>query len=157
METFHYPHFPPDLSIAHVALFTKVTNSAELRLRLIKAASLPGEEGDIEREAVNFAFIDATKISEALRRYGVSDTTDSILVVRIASPEFSQPQAKMIKTVSGRLEPLSSIESISDWVSIAKSHKINNQQGLDAASGNLKQRDRLCEVVLSAVATKGVS
>lgn len=62
METFHYPHFPPDLSIAHVALFTKVTNSAELRLRLIKAASLPGEEGDIEREAVNFAFIDATKV-----------------------------------------------------------------------------------------------
>ena len=62
IETYHYPQFPQELSAAFVALFTGVTNAAELRLRLIRAASMPGEEGETEREDVNFAFIDAGKV-----------------------------------------------------------------------------------------------
>jgi EKC/KEOPS complex subunit CGI121/TPRKB len=56
MESFAYPHFS---SIAHVALFDRVTNAAELRARIVRASNLKGDEGDAEREAVNFAFIDA--------------------------------------------------------------------------------------------------
>ncbi len=56
MESFAYPHFS---SIAHVALFDYVTNAAELRARIVRASILEGDEGDAEREAVNFAFIDA--------------------------------------------------------------------------------------------------
>ncbi len=56
MESFAYPHFS---SIAHVALFNCVTNAAELRARIVRASNLEGNEGDAEREAVNFAFIDA--------------------------------------------------------------------------------------------------
>ena len=56
MESFAYPHFS---SIAHVALFNRVTNAAELRARIVRASSLEGDDGDAEREAVNFAFVDA--------------------------------------------------------------------------------------------------
>lgn len=56
METFAYPHFS---STVHVALFVHVTNAAELRARIIRASTLEGVEGEAEREAVNFAFVDA--------------------------------------------------------------------------------------------------
>ncbi len=62
METYFYPHFPSELSTAYVALFTGVSNTSELRLRLINAAFMTGEEGELEREVVNFAFIDARKV-----------------------------------------------------------------------------------------------
>ena len=59
MESFRYTQFPPEFAAVHVALFTDVANAAELKKRLVAASVMPGEEGDIEREAVNFAFIDA--------------------------------------------------------------------------------------------------
>lgn len=59
MESFCYPQFPPQFTTVYVALFTEVENAAELKKRLVAASVMPGEEGDIEREAVNFAFIDA--------------------------------------------------------------------------------------------------
>lgn len=59
METFTNPHFPKSLSIAHVALYASVNNAKDLRSRIIKASTLEGDEGEQERQAVNFAFIDA--------------------------------------------------------------------------------------------------
>ena len=56
MESFVYPHFS---STAYVALFNCVTNAAQLRARIVRASSLEGDEGDAERDAVNFAFVDA--------------------------------------------------------------------------------------------------
>jgi hypothetical protein len=56
MEVYHFPHFGASV---HVALFHDVQNAASLRARLVKASTMPGEEGVTERAAVNFAFIDA--------------------------------------------------------------------------------------------------
>ena len=56
MEIFAFPHFN---STAHVTLFKHVTNAANLRSRIVRASTLEGIEGDMEREAVNFAFVDA--------------------------------------------------------------------------------------------------
>ena len=56
METFAYPHFS---STVQVALFKHVTNAANLRARIVRASTLEGGQGDVEREAVNFAFVDA--------------------------------------------------------------------------------------------------
>ena len=56
MESFAYPHFS---STVHVALFVNVTNAAKLRARIVRASTLQGPEGEEEREAVNFAFVDA--------------------------------------------------------------------------------------------------
>lgn len=59
METFTYTQFPSDVSSVHIGLFRNVTNAAQLRQRLISAATMPGPEGEQERAAVNFTFIDA--------------------------------------------------------------------------------------------------
>jgi EKC/KEOPS complex subunit CGI121/TPRKB len=50
-------------TVVHIALYTGVSNAATLRQRIINAASATGPEGDAEREAVNFAFIDARLVS----------------------------------------------------------------------------------------------
>lgn len=59
MESYGYECFPAHLSSVHIALFTSVTNAAQLRSRIIGAATKEGDEGDRERDAVNFAFIEA--------------------------------------------------------------------------------------------------
>jgi EKC/KEOPS complex subunit CGI121/TPRKB len=59
MDNFLFPHLPESHSLAQFALFRNVENTAALRKRIVSAATLTGPEGDQEREAVNFAFIDA--------------------------------------------------------------------------------------------------
>jgi hypothetical protein len=66
METHTYPHFPSEVSTVHLALYSNVTNAAELKRRLVAAATQPGEEGDREREAVNYAFVDAKLVGARL-------------------------------------------------------------------------------------------
>ncbi|KAH9986800.1 kinase binding protein CGI-121-domain-containing protein [Russula vinacea] len=63
MESFAYPHFS---STVHVALFIHVTNAANLKARIVRASTLEGTEGQVEREAVNFAFVDARLITSVL-------------------------------------------------------------------------------------------
>ena len=69
MQSFRYPHFPDDCSAVHVALFTDVKNSAEIRTRIVRASQLEGLDGDAEREAVNFAFIDARLVRACIHRF----------------------------------------------------------------------------------------
>jgi len=57
METYHYSQF--NHAVVHVALFDDVTNAAAIRSRIVQAARIPGVDGDTEREAINFAFINA--------------------------------------------------------------------------------------------------
>ena len=59
MLSLHYAHLPPDLATVHIALFRNVTNSAQIRSRIVRASQLDGPDGETEREAVNFAFVDA--------------------------------------------------------------------------------------------------
>jgi EKC/KEOPS complex subunit CGI121/TPRKB len=56
MESFDYPQFS---STVHLALFNHVTNAAKLKARIVCASTSEGTEGQIEREAVNFAFVNA--------------------------------------------------------------------------------------------------
>lgn len=60
METFEYPSFPPHISRAHVLLYKNVKNAADLRRRIIAAATSPNES---DRDAVNFAFVDPRLVS----------------------------------------------------------------------------------------------
>jgi len=59
MESLNFPHFSSKHSQVHIALFRDVTNAAALKLRIIAASTAEGSYGEKEREAVNFAFIDA--------------------------------------------------------------------------------------------------
>jgi hypothetical protein len=66
MQLLDYPHFPKQLSRAHIALFTKVSNATSLRARIIAASTMEGPQGDAEREAVNFAFVEAKLVSKSV-------------------------------------------------------------------------------------------
>ncbi|KAF6748590.1 hypothetical protein DFP72DRAFT_916373 [Ephemerocybe angulata] len=67
MDSFTFPHFPCDKSTAHFALFRNVENAPSLRQRIVKVSTLPvgstKREDEVERDAVNFAFIDARLVS----------------------------------------------------------------------------------------------
>ncbi|KAI6039258.1 kinase binding protein CGI-121-domain-containing protein [Pisolithus marmoratus] len=63
METYHYPQFN---AVVYAAKFNDVKNAEALRSRIVKAASLDGAEGESERDAVNFAFIEAKLITSSL-------------------------------------------------------------------------------------------
>jgi EKC/KEOPS complex subunit CGI121/TPRKB len=64
MESFDYPQFS---STVHVALFNHVANAAKLRARIVRASTLEGTEGQAEREAVNFAFVDARLVRHVIK------------------------------------------------------------------------------------------
>jgi len=64
MESFDYPQFS---STVHVALFNHVANAAKLKARIVRASTLEGTEGQVEREAVNFAFVDARLVRHKSR------------------------------------------------------------------------------------------
>ena len=66
MYTLNFQCFKPHHSHVHVALFRNVSNSADLKSRIIGASTSEGEEGEKEREAVNFAFIDARLVRDIL-------------------------------------------------------------------------------------------
>ncbi|KAH7930319.1 CGI-121-domain-containing protein, partial [Leucogyrophana mollusca] len=198
MDILRYPQFPAHLSAVYVALFSEVNNAAALRSRIVKAASIPGAEGDAEREAVNFAFIDArlitsylhlqtaiyqailaasqdglrtktvhseilwalnptNNITEAIRRYGVSDTSGTLLVVHVASPDVADVQSKMAAVSSGSISPLSALGKTTDLASVKKHYKLNTEPAVIEAAGNPElERAIIDNIVVSSVAMKSV-
>lgn len=68
MESYHLSQFPVDHSSVHLAFFKNVTNSADLRKRLVAAATMEGEEGDRERDLLDYAFVEANMVSSSVHR-----------------------------------------------------------------------------------------
>ena len=64
------------------------------------------------------------KITEAIRRYGVSDDTKELFVVRIDRP-IPNMQEKMISIVEGDLSSMNDLARITDWASIKKVRAIH--------------------------------
>lgn len=74
MESLHFPHFEPKHSQVHIALFRGVSNAAALKSRLVAAATAEGDYGEKEREAVNFAFVDARLVRHNLFNHWITRT-----------------------------------------------------------------------------------
>ena len=71
------------------------------------------------------------KITDALRRYGVSDTSTSLFAIRVgpASTEDiseSSVLSQMEAVVNGGLKPLDALVEITDWAAIRKVSIINS-------------------------------
>jgi EKC/KEOPS complex subunit CGI121/TPRKB len=60
----NYPNFKQPHSKAFIALCRNVFNAAELKSRIISASITEGEAGQKEREAMNFAFVNARLVSK---------------------------------------------------------------------------------------------
>lgn len=61
LEVYRCPEFIYPVIFA--AKFKHVKNAGAIRQRIVKAATMEGPEGDKERDAVNFAFINAKLVS----------------------------------------------------------------------------------------------
>ncbi|KAL5508606.1 hypothetical protein ACEPAH_6225 [Sanghuangporus vaninii] len=200
METYIYKHFPDRISSVHIALFTTVKNAAELRSRIVKATSMEGPEGEAERQALNFAFIEAklvtsrlhlqtavyqsmladaqnalktktvhseiiwslnptNNITEALRRFGVSDNSNSLLVVRVGQQAVpaSEVESQMNSVVEGDLVPIETLSDVTDWDAVKKYYKLNGESAIAALEKDRsKQNAVVDELVTSFVAMKSV-
>jgi len=97
----------------------------------------------------------SNNISEAIRRYGISDSTTSLFVVEIGVLPSHQDKIKAI--VDGMISPLSQLTGITDWATIKKYHKLNGEAAIlrikDPATANAV----IDEIVTSTVAMKSVS
>ncbi|KAJ7223171.1 kinase binding protein CGI-121-domain-containing protein [Mycena pura] len=200
MESYQLPHFPAHLSYVHAVLFTDVSDADLLRMRLITASTAEGIDGERERDALNFAFIEArlitsaahlkaaiyqaaladaqgclrTKtvhseiiyalnpthnISEAMRRYGVSDATTALIVVRVTGPELSAEEVKraMHAVVMGTSTPFAELRNVTDWAAVKKYHKLANETAVRGAQGDLHREHAVIdEIVISSTAMKSV-
>ncbi|KAJ6584670.1 CGI-121-domain-containing protein [Mycena capillaripes] len=200
MQSYQLPQFPTHLSCVHAALYTDVSDSALLRKRLITASTAEGSDGEREREAVNFSFIEArlitsvchlrtaiyqailaesqgglrtktvhseiiwalnptNNISEAMRRYGVSDATTALIVVRIGGPEFSAENVErdMDAIVKGTKASFSMLRDLTDWTAVKKYHKLGNEIGVRDAKDDVERERAVVDgIVVSSVAMKSV-
>ncbi|KAH7888178.1 kinase binding protein CGI-121-domain-containing protein [Phlebopus sp. FC_14] len=196
MEQYRYPQFR--LSVVYAAKFTAVTNASQIRSRIVRAASMVGSEGDAEREAVNFAVVNAklitsplhlqtaiyqalmaesqgglrtktihseiiwalnptNNISEAIRRYGVSETSTDLIVVHVATSDVSNVEQRISSLVQGTMVPMSTLPQTTDWSSVRKYYKLDTEPAMQGLVGNtVKDRAVLDNVVVSSVAMKSV-
>lgn len=86
-------------------------------------------------------------ITEAIRRYGVSNSSKSLIVLRITDSE-SWPEkglAKIDAIVKGTRVPFTKLADITDWASIKKHYKLDETDN-----------DKVHKVVTSSVAMKSV-
>ncbi|KAJ7645637.1 kinase binding protein CGI-121-domain-containing protein [Mycena polygramma] len=200
MQSYQLPQFPTHLSCVHAALYTNVSDSDSLRKRLITASTAEGSDGERERDAVNFSFIEArlitsvnhlrtavyqailaesqgslrtktvhseiiwalnptNNISEAMRRYGVSDATTALIVVRIGGPDLlaEDVERDMDAIVKGTKAPFTELRELTDWTAIKKYHKLGNEVGVREAKED-QERERIVVdgIVVSSVAMKSV-
>ncbi|KAF8632428.1 hypothetical protein AX17_004869 [Amanita inopinata Kibby_2008] len=97
-------------------------------------------------------------ITEAIRRYGVSDDLTSLLVVHICGPDLTQAeaQAKMSQVVPGTIVPLNALETITDWTTVKRYHKLNNENGIKNVDVE-EERAIVDNIVTSTVAIKSVA
>ncbi|KAF8643077.1 hypothetical protein AX14_009642 [Amanita brunnescens Koide BX004] len=102
-------------------------------------------------------------ISEAIRRYGLpsnpsSSESTALLVVRVCGPELSVAEAleKMVRVIEGTLVPLDTLQSLTDWSTIKKYHKLNDERWIKNL-GDIEERQAVDNIVTSTVAMKSVA
>ncbi|KAK7021205.1 kinase binding protein CGI-121-domain-containing protein [Favolaschia claudopus] len=159
-----------------------------------------GSDGERERDAVNFAFIEArlitsvnhlrtaiyhavlaesqnnlrtktvhseiiwalnpsNNITEAMRRYGVSDSATALVVVRVCGPQLLAEDVErgMDAIVHGNKVSFALLKDTTDWSAVKKYHKLGNEAGVRNLQGD-PERERVAidGIVVSSVAMKSV-
>ncbi|KAI3366865.1 hypothetical protein L3Q82_009513 [Scortum barcoo] len=165
----------PDLRVTQL-LFRELTNSAELRQSAVeghiqgalinpamlvnpfqvlvaanKAVSLQ-KTGKMKTRSlyseIIFNLSPTNKISEAFKKFGISDGDDSVLVILVhTKSEESQLLSDITDRVKGRPVPMEEISSLSDHAKIKKLYKVTPQE---------EKCGTLLDAVICRMATKDV-
>jgi EKC/KEOPS complex subunit CGI121/TPRKB len=112
-----------------------------------------------------------------MRRYGISDATTSLIVVRVAGPEMASAEIEgnINAVVEGVKSPFTALDGLTDWTAIKKVrvylplrlmfnncdrpqyHKLGNEIAIRDAQNDLeRERAIIKNVVVSSVAMKSV-
>jgi len=107
---------------------------------------------------VIWALNPSNNITEALRRYGVSDDSTALLVIRIDPIEPSQVKSKMSAVVEGTQVPLSELAGLTDWVAVKKYNKLNGDPVMRETQNDPTHEHHIIDkIVVSLVAMKSVA
>ncbi|SAL99141.1 hypothetical protein [Absidia glauca] len=172
----HTLELHPEIGQAHLALFTQVTNAEQLRQRLLKqdatlVCALVDATLVFDRLhallAVNRAvhsmqtaqlkthnvhseivvdFSNTANISQSLRRFGINDLSQQVLVIKIggSAPEV---ESFMRNNIEGELVSLDELEHCRDMKKIQKYYQLGDQSG---------KLDKVPALIAGAIALKGI-
>ncbi|KAL4980306.1 kinase binding protein CGI-121-domain-containing protein [Aspergillus desertorum] len=195
LETIHVPHLPSSLQV-HAALYKDVQNAAFLRQQLLTAngdfeyafidASMVLSRAhalsavfravndylndrlksrNLHSEIV-FSFSPTNNIADSFRKFGISDTTNNLLVVKISvTPDITHESvaAHLRQNVQGTPLPFNdeALSGISDVAKIKKAYKLGSLPSGPSskqANGTSGEKDRQLELsVLGAIALRGAT
>lgn len=109
---------------------------------------------------------DLAQIADAYRRFGISPTTKDLVVVKITYPSDSAPtpvsrddiEKHLAENVEGTPAEFSDDELgvSTDWTKVKKYYKLNGLQWLDAIKDEQERKLQMDELVLGAMALRGV-
>ncbi|RFU78319.1 hypothetical protein TARUN_3913 [Trichoderma arundinaceum] len=154
LESVVLEHVPPSYKV-YLALFRNVQNAGFLHQQLL------ARNADFE-----YAFIDASMIADAYRRFGVSPSTSDLFVVKITFPNESNPVPASSESISQHLRdnvqgdavPATDeiIEGITDVRTVRKNYKLNGLAWLDGVKDEVVKRKEIERLVLGGMALRGV-
>ncbi|KAJ7246402.1 kinase binding protein CGI-121-domain-containing protein, partial [Mycena rebaudengoi] len=138
------------LSLAHLqtAIYQAILAESQ---RSLRTKSVHSE--------IIWALNPTNNITEAMRRYGISDATTSLIVVRVAGPEMASAEIEgnIDAVVEGVKSPFTALDGLTDWTAIKKYHKLGNEIAIRDAQNDLeRERAIINNVVVSSVAMKSV-
>ncbi|KAK9367397.1 kinase binding protein CGI-121-domain-containing protein [Lipomyces kononenkoae] len=179
--TLHLPQFPH--SSVHIGLYTSVSNAATIRKELLAGntrysyafvdprgvlslahvlaavyrALTDMQAGTLRTKTLSseivFAFGGTMNIAETLRRFGINDNSDSLLVVKVDTDQMERTNSvwnELEGIIQGTSIPVTdeNIEKLTDIETIRKNYKI--QQGISLAN-----RSEVTKIVTGAIALRG--
>ncbi|KAM5343451.1 hypothetical protein ACJ41O_011988 [Fusarium nematophilum] len=154
LETVTLEHLPDSYKV-HVALFRDLQNAAFLHKQLL------ARNAEFE-----YAFIDASVIADAYRRFGISPATKDLIVVKITFPaeDVAQPLThdhiwEHLKTnVEGETVSITDeqIAATTDVPKVRKYYKLNGLKWLDDIQDAKVKQKEIESLVVSAMALRGV-
>ncbi|KAG9637631.1 CGI-121-domain-containing protein, partial [Aureobasidium melanogenum] len=192
LETIALPHLPQHHLC--VGLFKDVKNAAFLRQQLLAgnadfeyafldasvvisrmqflAASFRGindfasnrmKSHNVHSEIV-FSFSPNNNIAESFRRFGISDTTQNVLAIKVLSPEMTAESVSqhLLQNIEGEPVDVSdaNFAELADQARLRKIYKLNVQTKKGAANGTASKESEIKELetsILGVMALKETS
>ncbi|EKD18171.1 uncharacterized protein L3040_007654 [Drepanopeziza brunnea f. sp. 'multigermtubi'] len=175
-QTIHLEHLPPSHDL-HIALYHKVTNAAFLHQQLlagntdfeyalvdasvilsklhILAAAYRAVNDMLENRLRSrnvhsemvFSLSPNNNIAESFRRFGLTPTTSSLLVLKLSTPTHpflaSAVQAHLASAIDGEAVPLTddSLRAVTDVARVRKLYKLNAAGAGGGGGGKKKMKD----------------
>lgn len=111
-----------------------------------------------------FTYTNDPQISEAYRRFGITGTTTSLIIIKvlITPPSTLTPAAieqHLLTHVQGTPTPLTDEvlqSSLTDWAKVRKYYKLNGVNWLDSVKDEAMKRGEMEVLVLEGMALRGL-